>query len=156
MSAWTGLSGAEEDEIWDRFCLRFAFRASVRPDAWPGIREPSPFVTWAIPDPWPAAATDELHACALAAFRAVLGHGERMFALDWQHPCWWFAPHESVERWEVPVLPNGDYFIFLSPELEWGWFGHPWEQSICVFGAPLIAALDQNPPAMFSRILRQG
>ena len=156
MSAWAALSAVEEDATWNQFCSRFAFRASVRPEEWPGIREPAPFVTWAIPDPWSEAATEDLHERALSAFRIAVPPGERMLALDWQHPCWWLSPHASVDHWEVPVLPNGDYFVFLSRDLEWGWFGHPWEQTICVFGAPQLAALAHNLPAIFSRVLRQG
>lgn len=177
MSAWEQLSTAEEDDVWKRFQAQFRFRPSVHAKDWPAILEPHPFITWAIPDPWSAPDTADLHRCALAAFRRALPAGERMVALDWQHPCFWFRPHEPVEswglsdwglqrepsavvgdedRWRIPVLPNGDYFIFLSTTLGWGWFGHPWEQTICVFGKPLLAAVAVEPPALFSKILRRG
>ena len=122
MSAWTELSEREYAEIWDRFCLRYEFKPSVRPNDWPGIRERAPSVTWAIPDPWSQAEIDDLHVRALAAFRTALPNDQAMFALDWQHTCWWFRPHDSDGTWEVPVLPNGDYCIFLEPQLDWGWF----------------------------------
>jgi hypothetical protein len=78
-----------------------------------------------------------------------------MFALDWQHTCWSFDPHATFENWEVPLIPNGDYCLFLAPQLEWGWLGHPWEQSICVFGEPLLHTLLANPPALFTKIVRR-
>ncbi len=56
----------------------------------------------------------------------------------------------------IPVLPNGDYYVFLSPELDWGWFGHPWEQTICIFGERLLAAVAENPPTLFTQVLRRG
>ncbi|MEE1806266.1 DUF2716 domain-containing protein [Streptomyces sp. BE133] len=31
--------------------------------------------------------------------------------------------------------PNGNYFIFLSEDFRAGSFGHPWEESPCLFGS---------------------
>jgi hypothetical protein len=42
------------------------------------------------------------------------------------------------------VIPDGDYHIFLAPDFSWGFFGHPWEWTICVFGAPLLATLEHR------------
>lgn len=178
MSAWTAQSEAELDQVWDRVAAEFHFKPSVHPAEWPGFEPEKPFITWAIPDPWPAAATADLHERTLAAFRQVLPVGSRMYALDWQHPSFWFAPHAPVASWEkpdlrqrgllpgeparaedqwlIPVLPNGDYSLFLGAELDWGWFGHPWEQTICVFGEPLLKAVLAQPPALFVSILRRG
>ena len=156
MTAWTELSDAEHVEVWDRFRTRLAFKPSVQAAEWPGIHEQAPFVTWAIPDPWSEPEIDDLHQRALAAFRGALPPGERMYALDWQHRSWWLRPHSTIDRWEVPALPNGDYFIFLAPELNWGWFGHPWEQSICVFGERLLPELAARPPELFRRVLRRS
>ena len=54
----------------------------------------------------------------------------------------------------VPVLPNGDYYLYLAPDLSFGTFGHPWEQTICVFGAPLLAATESNRPRLLTRAVR--
>ena len=37
-----------------------------------------------------------------------------------------------------PVFPDGDYSIFLATDLRLGTFGHPWEETLCVFGQPLL------------------
>jgi hypothetical protein len=174
MSAWTPLSDAEDP--WGSVIARFQFKPSVDPKSWPGFSPPSPFVTWSVPDPFSAAETEDLHRCALSAFRRVLRDGERMFALDWQHAGFWFQPHvaeaswgqpdrlqrgllpdepaRTEDRWMIPVLPNGDYVFFVSSGLDWGWFGHPWEQSICVFGEPLLAAVEARPPALLRAVRR--
>jgi hypothetical protein len=156
MSGWTELSAEEDDSVWKEVSARFRFTPSVRAEVWPGFRPPSPFITWSIPDPWSEAAMADLDARALEAFRKTLAPGARMFALDWQHPSFWFSPHQPLEPWLVPVLPNGDYCLFLAPGLEWGWFGHPWEQSLCVFGEPLLGAVLASPPRLLSEVLRQG
>lgn len=155
-AAWTELREAESADVWTRFARERHFRPSVQPTEWPGLAEPSPFVTWAVPDPWSESDLEDLHECALRAFRKALPPSAVMYALDWQHTSYRLSPHAEVEPWLVSAIPNGDYSIFLAPELGWGWFGHPWEQTICVFGAPLLAALVEAPPVLFTRALRRG
>jgi len=43
--------------------------------------------------------------------------------------------------WPTTVFPNGDYTIFLTEDMSTGTFGHPWEQTLCVFGEPMVSAL---------------
>jgi hypothetical protein len=75
--------------------------------------------------------------------REVFPDDERLVALDWQHPAYWFWPHRqpSQEPWRIPPFPNGDYFVHCTEDMTQGTFGHPWEQSLCVFGEGLTAAL---------------
>ncbi|MFA7767591.1 DUF2716 domain-containing protein [Streptomyces sp. NRRL S-448] len=40
-------------------------------------------------------------------------------------------------KWPGSVYPDGDYHLYRTPELRFGTFGHPWEHTLCVFGAPL-------------------
>jgi hypothetical protein len=44
-------------------------------------------------------------------------------------------------RWPVEIFPDGDYYVFLSEDMTVGTFGHPWEQTLCVFGDPLLSTL---------------
>ena len=149
MSAWKELTSQEYDEVWDRFVDEFAFKPSVQEADWPSFEPLGPFITWSLS----AGAT--LDDFALAAFRKLLAPGKRMFALDWRHVCWSFDPHAAFERWEVPVIPNGDYYLFIAPDFEWGWLGHPWEQSICIFGEPLLSFVAANQPEAFTEIIRR-
>lgn len=78
-----------------------------------------------------------------------------MYALDWQHKCYQFDPH--TEYWPpFPVFPEGEYYIFLSEDLNQGTFGHPWEQTICVFGHNLLDAYSVQMPKLFQRTVRKN
>jgi hypothetical protein len=177
VSAWTELTEKELDEVWERFFRPVSFRTGLDPADWPGIVEPSPSVTYRFEYPVDDLDFDNLHDCALAAFRQCLESGDRMYAIDIHHPSYWFTPHVPIEawsppgfwertlepgtpvrpadRWPVPVLPNGDYYIFLARDFSWGIFGHPWEQTMCVFGERLLAAFDARQPLLFRDVLRQ-
>lgn len=56
----------------------------------------------------------------------------------------------------MPVLPNGDYYFFLSKEMHWGLLGHPREQSITIFGEGLIDSFTRHHPILFQRKIREG
>ncbi|MFD0538175.1 DUF2716 domain-containing protein [Actinomadura luteofluorescens] len=65
-----------------------------------------------------------------------------------RHPCCRFWPHrlsrpEDYESWVVPVFPDDDYYIFLSQDLSFGTFGHPWEASLCAYGERLLEAVER-------------
>lgn len=161
LQAWVPLGLSEYRAVWDRCLAAFNFRPSTNPSSFPGIDVPSPSLTFSLPRVGAQkrlpADTDvrDLEVAALAAFRACSRPQERIYALDWQHESYWFQPHASFEEWQVPTVPDGDYCVFLAADLTWGYFGHPWEWTICVFGMPLLAALKRRPPRLFSTIIRQ-
>ena len=160
MNGWTTLSWSEQNDVWDRFYRDFTFRPSVHREHFPGIDEPSPSETFGLPRAGAeirlpsAEETRELEAATLAAFRACTPPGGRIYALDWQHECFWLDPHACSE-WRIPIVPDGDYSIFLSRDFSWGLFCHPWEWTICAFGAPLLAAIGRQPPRLFTAPIRR-
>jgi hypothetical protein len=166
--AWEELTSAEMDQVWDRFYAEFKFRPSIHPKDWPGILEPNPSVTYSISSFYgigTAIATDmekDLSVETLDALRkCVRGTRERVYALDWNHDCYWFYPDaifraEETDAWKVPVLPNGDYYIFLAEDFRFGIFGHPWEQTICIFGQELLDAFATLPPKTLTHIVRKN
>lgn len=84
-----------------------------------------------------------LEELAINLFTLVSKPRDRFYALDWQHECYDFDPRETMDRnefdeWIVPVLPNGDYSIFLSKDFNNVWFGHPWEQTITLIGNDIV------------------
>ena len=86
---------------------------------------------------------DKLEEYALNLFISVSKKGERLYALDWQHECYDFDPREQMDRdefdeWIVPVLPNGEYYIFLTKDFNNVWFGHPWEQTVTLIGEDIV------------------
>ena len=87
--------------------------------------------------------------------------GPAAVALDWQHPCYRFDPFGPFTFSEtyhgmIPVVPDGDYSIFLADDFSYGTFGHPWEQSICVFGQPLIDVVEHERPRLLGRVVRRN
>nr|WP_230688728.1 DUF2716 domain-containing protein [Micromonospora sp. WMMC415] len=65
----------------------------------------------------------------------------------------WHTPHHPRCRilepldppgrpgWPLSPYPDGDYHIYLSEDFRFGSFGHPWESSLCIFGAELLDAI---------------
>jgi hypothetical protein len=154
MSAWRELTNAEMDDVWERFERRFLFRPSIEPRNWPGLAEPIPSVTYLLPSSWTEEQEVELTHGALAAFRRLCASGEVMTALDWEHPCYWFDPHQDPVPWQIPIWPNGDYYIYLGGRAQtWGTFGHPWERTLCVFGEEMVRAFE--PPVFLGTVLRR-
>jgi hypothetical protein len=148
---------------WDFVYERLQFRPSTYSEQWPGILEPSPSVTYDIHhiyghgDLIAIQLENDLNQNTLAALRSCTQPHQRLYALDWQHPCYWFYPHrefDHLDQWRVPVLPNGDYYIFLAEDFSFGIFGHPWEQTMCIFGQSLLNAFSQHTPALFSHRIR--
>jgi hypothetical protein len=160
MDAWMELTDSEVDAAWRRVELGLRFRPSVQAEDWPSILEPRPFKTYSLCHFWDmadrAGLVADLQSNAARMFQSCTTPSGRMYALDWQHSCYWLRPHllPSGAPWLIPAFPDGDYYAFLSENLDLGWFAHPWELSICVFGSPLLRALDASKPALFKRTLR--
>lgn len=163
--AWQNLDaevfGEEDTRVWDRFYSEFQFR----PGEQPAIAEPIPSVTFSVSagygqdDETFRALISDLETKTCAAFRECTLPGQRMYALDWQHEGFWFYPHVPFSEgdpasWRIPVFPDGDYYIFLSEDFRFGTFGHPWEETICVFGQDLLNAFERNPPKLFGNVVR--
>lgn len=147
---WAPLEEGEYGRVWRQFEERFGFTPGMDSDRWPAIHEPVGAITLDLRPIFRdegavfAAGEAAVNALVLRALVAVTSSEERLLALDWQHPAYHFAPHGhalSDDQWTVPPFPNGDYYAFLSLDMTFGTFGHPWEQTLCVFGEPLLAAL---------------
>lgn len=131
------------------FDTRFRFRAGTRPEAWPAIDEPAGSVTFDLSPHFErghavAADADMLNEQVLSAMTEVFPTDVALVALNWQHPSYWFWPHRQAterEPWRISPFPDGDYHAFLTQDLQQGTFGHPWEQTMCVFGTRLTEVL---------------
>jgi hypothetical protein len=153
MNAWIELSASEYKDVWDRFYNSFEFRPSITAAGWPGIREPRPSVTYSIADA--DGIVDGLDARALAVFRSLVVPDTRIYALDWQHTCFWFYPHlAGHEPFRISVFPDGDYSIFLAEDFSFGLFGHPWQETVCAFGERLLQVMAHHEP-LFTHVLRR-
>lgn len=146
-AAWQQIRDYEQ--FWTPFDDRFHFRPGTDPDAGPAIKEPAGSVTFDLSAVFERAGgfsanEDALNEQVLSAMIAVFSADAPLVALDWQHPPYWFWPHRQAvegETWRVSAFPDGDYHAFITQDLEQGAFGHPWEQTICVFGSDLTEVL---------------
>lgn len=134
-NAWVTLTQNEYDKVWDSFYEKFRFNPTIHIENFPGILEPSPSLTYEISDNF----GDErnivdLENKVLSALRSQSSQKEKIYVLDWQHECYWFYPHKNFQKWLIPILPDGDYYIFLAEDFRFGIFGHPWEWTSCVWG----------------------
>lgn len=161
-SAWKKLSDNEDDKIWSAVYNRLGFKPSVYAKDFPGFKEPVPSITYSFAEIWGdefEALSADLHNKAHEIFRRVTPAGEFLYALDWQHQCYRHFPDQmetsEENAWEIPALPNGDYYIFLEKSLKFGWLGHPWEQSICIFGEPMLSELKRFRPKVFRNPIRR-
>ncbi|WP_020555657.1 DUF2716 domain-containing protein [Embleya scabrispora] len=164
------LSRPEYTDVWDRFDARFAFRAGVC--EFPGITEPSPSITWsldALRDDPGDRNLDRLVDVVQDGLAACCAPGESLWILDWQHTCYRLRPDipetdmflprvlegRSREGWPFGPYPDGDYHVFLAEDLRFGTFGHPWEHTLCVFGAELLDAIEQDMQRLLGRPQRR-
>lgn len=153
---------ADYESAWSAFQDKVGFRPGIYPDTWPAIREPTPSITL---DLSPIAGASEarfkagvaaVNSLSLYAFTHVTAPDERLLFLDWQHSTYRFSPNHVTASYSAsdppvfphgdypPVFPDGDYYIFLTEDLSCGTFGHPWEQTLCVFGEPLVDLLGRS------------
>lgn len=145
----------EHDEIWVRFYEEFAFRPDMR--EFPGITEPAHSATWHVDDLGDArleALPDIVH----RGLRASVVDGEELYWLDWHHAGYRFDPARvdgAGPRWPGAVFPDGDYHIYLTRDLRLGTFGHPWEETICVFG-DLLTRIDAELTAALGEPIRRS
>ncbi len=142
--------GDDHERFWLLVDDTFHFRPSMKPERWPGIDEPTDSITFSlrpILDKGPGgfeAGRGALNAEVLRALVTTFEPDEVLVALDWQHPSYWFRPHAHAltgGEWAVSAYPDGDYYLLFSQDLSIGTFGHPWEESICVIGEPLLELL---------------
>ncbi len=148
-AAWEEILSEDYEDFWGPFGKRFKFR----PREHPGIDEPTTSVTVDLAPIFAgtpaefAAGESAVNALALTAMTRVFAATDRLVALDWQHTSWWFRPDLHAiaddQQWLIPVFPDGDYHVFLAEDMSTGTFGHPWEQTLCVWGrlVPVLAPM---------------
>jgi hypothetical protein len=164
------------DRVWEEFCRRFNFNPRVDSGDGPGLIEPFPSITYNIhkylnrEENFVNSVNQELQEYFKRYFQRLVQEDDWIIALNWQHECYRFYPHipfdleqwdettsgiiQHNSNWPVPILPMGDYHIFLEKNFQFGVFGHPWQRTICIFGERLLTELKNNKPACFDKVLR--
>lgn len=88
-------------------------------------------------------------------FCSCLNDQEYMYVLDWQHTCYEYYPRVKTRKKNPTFIldsedadggyytyfpefyPSGDYYLFFSRDLSWGYLTDPWRQEIFVYGKQL-------------------
>lgn len=157
MSAWTILNEKEYNHVWNKFEIFFNFSPSVNKENWPVFLEPAPFITYDISQYYDKGLQSKIiidfYNKMRKSFQGSTRKGDKLYALDWQHRSYIFDPFSSFdykneENWLVPIIPDGDYYIFLAEDFSFGVLGQPWEHTICVFGEKLISVITKNKPTL--------
>ncbi|RHA37538.1 DUF2716 domain-containing protein [Cellulomonas rhizosphaerae] len=138
------------DSAWKPFYDKFDFKPEFAERSQPAIDAPTGSLVIGLssifsePGPVFAASESAINAAALRAFVHLAGD-EDLVALDWQHGAYRYSPAShavaDLHDWPVPVFPNGDYYVHAAANLSWGTFGHPWQQTLTLWGAELIRSL---------------
>jgi hypothetical protein len=83
-----------------------------------------------------------------------------LLILDWHHDCYRIRPHAITAKdgshWPVSVMPDGDYNIHVAEDFRYDTFGHPWENTMCVMGAPLLERVASRLDELLLRRVREG
>lgn len=137
-------------EAWAKFDARFDFKPDYYERTRPAIRLPDVCLVLDLAPVFAregarlAAAEAAITAAALRNFVWLTYDDEELTALDWQHTPYRYSPADLALAdigWLVPVLPDGDYFVHTTADLRWGTFGHPWQQSLTIWGEELVTTL---------------
>ncbi len=155
MNAWTEFTDDEYPAIWDRVYTDLKFKPDYHERLKPAITEPRPFITFDLSPISNDEKTGEIDRLFLDSFRAITPAGSLLFSLDWHHTCYRFDPHAVDGIGPIGWYPNGDYYLFLSEDFSFGTFGHPWQESLCVFGASLLG-LTEKPLRDRLTVLRES
>ncbi|TDD44570.1 DUF2716 domain-containing protein [Nonomuraea terrae] len=146
----------EHDDLWDRFYERFRFQPSI--DTYPGVTEPPASVTWHLGTGH--AIAGELDRLVRRGLLACVRPDEPLYFLDWNHQGYRFDPLRvggpGRPFWPGTAYPDGDYHLYVTADLRLGTFGHPWEESLCVFGADLLTEVEAGLTALLGPVMRRG
>lgn len=140
------LNGKEEDDAWFNLPVQFprplhgkmelaSYLASIKLDVKNYYTSNDPIFY-----------NTTLENFAIKVFQDITQIDEEMYALDWQHQGYAFNPRKTMDKqehwneWIVPIFPNGDYYIFTTKDMQNVWFGHPWQETITLFGEKIINA----------------
>ncbi|HEX8864086.1 MAG TPA: DUF2716 domain-containing protein [Lentzea sp.] len=144
----------EYEDLLGRFTRRFSLKPSTH--RFPAIAEPADSVTWA----GHLDVAAEITAVVRRGLEEVTEPGELIF---WADPYHYGSAADlrrvdgpAQPRWHEPVAGDGDYAINTTFDLRAGTFAHPWEDSLCVWGAELLKETEEALDALMPRLRTGG
>ncbi|MFI9206100.1 DUF2716 domain-containing protein [Streptomyces sp. NPDC053048] len=152
------LDDPEHDAIWKRFEKRFEVTYET---AHRGITEPPGAVTWHL------AAVDDRDDALLAEVEAVIARGirrcgrpgDRLYCLKWYISGSRLDPTRTggpgQPRWSAYAYLVDEPVIQVTADLRMGTYGNFQEASLCVFGADLVAEVEDDLTRLLGTVLRR-
>ncbi|THA28869.1 DUF2716 domain-containing protein [Streptomyces sp. A1547] len=146
--------------LWDRLFTGFDFKPNTT--SLPAISAPVPSAVWhlhahhrPVPD-----LPEQIDAIVQRGLLTATEPGEFIYWLDWQHDGYRYDPRRTDLPGRPPrpgkgAYPNGDYYLHLTDDLRLGTFGHPWEQTLTVWGPPLLAAVEAELTELLGEPVRR-
>ena len=153
------LSSKHYEEVWDRVYDTLHFRPTVDNTVVP-FKISAPYTIYGIGIS-NECDLETFHRLITEAFINCTTPGELMYALDWQHDAFLFNPRNSEQMQSTYVenskyldggyfacfpdyYPDGDYYLFVSKDFNWGYFTHPWQKKAWVFGKRMVQLMREN------------
>lgn len=120
-------------------------------------------VTWsldALDDDPGYAKLDAMVGVVNDGLRACTAPEETLLNLDWHHDCYRISPHALAGKHRpgcpASMMPDGDYNIHVAEGFRYDTFGHPWENTICMFGTSLLDRVASRVDEIPLRKVREG
>lgn len=137
-----------KDEIWDIIYSRYKFYPTVGKNTRSfTIKEEHNIYEFGV---W----NDEKEVVVNNIFKNL--SEDTIYALDWNHDCYIFNPHDNIELetwWHDEIrdcnvyfpsyYPDGDYYFFIAKDFSYAWLGHPWHEKGYVVGERLISEVEK-------------
>lgn len=96
-----------------------------------------------------------------------------IYAMNWNHSCYEidvqkldlqlykkilieensFLYEKGANYYLLSIVPDGDYHMFFTKDMKQGVLGHPWEQTLCLFGEDLIKTFKNSYPSNLSQVI---
>ncbi|MGO4548038.1 DUF2716 domain-containing protein [Paenibacillus sp. 2TAB23] len=159
---WILLTDEEEKELWSKFNKVFHPRPSK--SIFPSYI-PTPFIQYDISNCYTEEFIQDFEDKAASAFQNCTTPGEHIYALDWQHDCYLVDARKEFPRhvpwrvdngeWIISIYPDGDYHFFLASDFSWGILGHPWENTITIYGDKLLSCFSKTQPMMLHKVIKR-
>ncbi|WP_328875350.1 DUF2716 domain-containing protein [Streptomyces sp. NBC_00287] len=151
-------SEPEHDDIWRRFEKRFEVTYQT---AYDGIAEPPGSVTWHMEavEHWRDPLLRRVEAVIARGLKARGRRGDRLYRLKWSINGTVCDP-TRVGGPGQPPWPSYSYLtdenvIQVTDDLSMGTYGNFVEASLCVFGADLVAEVEEELTELLGRVLRR-
>jgi hypothetical protein len=152
---WRQMVRVQEDAIWEKYRNQFA------PKNGP-METPHQSITWDISTAYLndahglRALEDDFAGKVLEVLQQSTRPGEELYALDWQHRCYFFDPRYGVanadkQYWAVPFVPTYDPYVFLASDFRFGIISDWHLKTMCIFGQELLDGFQKAAPKILSK-----